>query len=159
MLSHLNQNNQPSMVDISHKQQSLRTAIARATIHLPQEIISQLTSNNDLPSPKGPVFETARLAGVMAVKQTATLIPLCHPLPIDYVQINIHLDHTNSIVVIESQVKTTHKTGVEMEALTGATISALTIYDMCKALSHNMIISEIKLTQKTGGKNDYTENA
>ena len=113
--------------------------------------------DRELHLPKGPVFQTAILAGIMGAKKTADLIPLCHTLPIDKVQINIELE--NDMAIVESEVRTFGKTGVEMEALTAVSVAALTIYDMCKALSHDITISSIQLLEKSGGKNDYQRNA
>jgi cyclic pyranopterin phosphate synthase len=116
-----------------------------------------LLSNEDkkeIQTKKGPVFQTATLAGIMAVKQTSNLIPLCHPLIIDKIKVDIQFSD-NQEVVIHCTVKNTGKTGVEMEALTGASVAALTIYDMCKAMSHEIIIKETKLLKKTGGKSDF----
>ena len=154
--SHLSTDNQVTMVDVSQKQSTQRTASASARVELTKEILVHM-QNRDLHLPKGPVFQTAILAGIMGAKKTADLIPLCHTLPIDKVQINIELD--NQTVVIESEVRTFGKTGVEMEALTAVSVAALTIYDMCKALSHDITISSIQLLEKSGGKNDYQRNA
>ncbi|UEG53581.1 cyclic pyranopterin monophosphate synthase MoaC [Mucilaginibacter daejeonensis] len=146
-------NNFPSMVDVGDKQINKRMAKAQSVVVLPSEVIA-LLSNNDIGTKKGPVFQTAIIAGTMAVKRTAELIPLCHPLPIDNCKIKINLNEKNE-VVIECIVSMTGKTGVEMEALTGASIAALTIYDMCKSFSHNIVIKETKLLEKTGGKSDH----
>lgn len=154
--SHLSTDNQANMVDVSSKNASLRTAKARAHVLLGEDIASKLV-DRELHLPKGPVFQTAILAGIMGAKKTADLIPLCHALPIDKVQINIELD--NHTAVIECEVRTFGKTGVEMEALTAVSVAALTIYDMCKALSHDITIGSIQLLEKSGGKNDYQRNA
>jgi cyclic pyranopterin phosphate synthase len=154
--SHLSNDNQANMVDVSSKSASQRRAKARAHVFLGEEIASKLT-DRELHLPKGPVFQTAILAGIMGAKKTADLIPLCHALPIDKVHINIELD--NYTAIIESEVRTFGKTGVEMEALTAVSVAALTIYDMCKALSHDITISSIQLLEKSGGKNDYKRNA
>ncbi|MCW3462889.1 cyclic pyranopterin monophosphate synthase MoaC [Chitinophaga nivalis] len=151
--SHLNADGQPSMVDISDKNDTHRIAIAESRIYLP-DIIREQFRDNDIQTRKGSVFQTAVIAGIMAVKKTPELIPLCHTLLLDNCDVQIHLEGTEAI--IRCTVKTTGKTGVEMEALTGASIAALTIYDMCKAFSQEMIIRETKLISKTGGKNDYT---
>jgi cyclic pyranopterin phosphate synthase len=154
--SHVTGDNQSHMVDVSSKTASLRTAKARAHVLLGEDIASKLV-DRELHLPKGPVFQTAILAGIMGAKKTADLIPLCHSLPIDKVHINIELD--NHTAIIESEVRTFGKTGVEMEALTAVSVAALTIYDMCKALSHDIAISSIQLLEKSGGKNDYKRNA
>jgi cyclic pyranopterin monophosphate synthase len=141
------------MVDVSDKTASKRTARARAVVVLPENILEQL-SNNDIRTAKGPVFQTAVIAGVMAAKKTGDLIPLCHPLGLEDCQISISLNEENEVVV-ECTASLSGKTGVEMEALTGASLAALTIYDMCKAMSHDIVIREIKLMEKTGGKQDF----
>ncbi|MEM7573538.1 MAG: cyclic pyranopterin monophosphate synthase MoaC [Bacteroidota bacterium] len=151
--SHLDATGQPTMVDVSQKQSSTRIARAQAKVIVPLIVLEQLESG-DIQTAKGPVFHTAILAGVMAAKQTSQLIPLCHPLPISSAKIWIEVNQEQQIV-IECEVKVDSKTGVEMEALTGASIAALTIYDMCKAFTHEMIIQDLQLLKKTGGKSDY----
>ena len=151
--SHLNDQGQATMVDVSSKQISQRTAIARSIVSLPAKILEQL-SNGDIQTKKGSVFQIAIIAGIMAAKKTGDLIPLCHPLGLDNCQINIHLNDKQE-VVINCMASITAKTGVEMEALVGASIAALTVYDMCKALSHDIVIRETKLMEKTGGKRDF----
>jgi len=141
------------MVDVSEKQISHRIATARSIVSLPIEVLSQLT-NGDIQTKKGSVFQTAIIAGIMAAKKTGELIPLCHPLGLDNCQVNIHINDQQE-VVIDCTATITAKTGVEMEALVGASIAALTIYDMCKALSHDIVIKETKLMEKTGGKRDF----
>ena len=141
------------MVDISQKNKTLRVAHARCSISLPPEIMKQF-NDNDIEGPKGPVFNTAKIAGIMAVKNTFQTIPLCHQISIEGCDIEIkRMDETN--LVIDCRVTSNDKTGVEMEALTGVSTTALTIYDMCKALSHNMTINGIMLVEKSGGKNDF----
>lgn len=151
--THLNDKGQPAMVDVSEKQVTLRTATARSIVSLPEEVIAKF-ANGDIQSKKGGVFQTAIIAGIMAAKKTGELIPLCHPLGLDNCKVNIHLDERQE-VVIDCTASITAKTGIEMEALVGASIAALTIYDMCKAMSHDIIIRETKLIEKTGGKSDY----
>lgn len=141
------------MVDVSEKQVSRRTALARSIVSLPAEVLEQL-SNGDIQTKKGSVFQTAIIAGIMAAKKTGDLIPLCHPLGLDNCQINIQLNDLQE-VVIDCTATIAAKTGVEMEALVGASIAALTVYDMCKALSHDIVIRETKLMEKTGGKRDF----
>ena len=145
--------NYPSMVDVSDKLVTKRTAIAQSIVVLGAEIMAQL-AGNEIQTKKGPVFQTAIIAGTMAAKKTADLIPLCHTLALESVKFNITVN-TEQEVVIECTATITSKTGVEMEALTGASVAALTIYDMCKAFSHDIVIKETKLIQKTGGKSDY----
>lgn len=155
-LTHLDAAGNPSMVDVGAKKITNREAIAQSIIWLPKEV-SELLSGEDqqeIQTKKGPVFQTATLAGIMAVKQTANLIPLCHPLIIDKIKVDIQFAD-NQHVIIKCTVKNTGKTGVEMEALTGASIAALTIYDMCKAMSHEIVIKETKLLKKRGGKSDF----
>lgn len=153
MLSHLDENNQPRMVDVGPKAVTQRTARARAVVELPPAVASEF-AGRDLVTKKGSVIQTAILAGVMAAKRTSDLIPLCHPLGLDNCQVLIEFDGESRLVV-ECEASVRARTGVEMEALTGATIAALTIYDMCKALSHEITVKEIKLISKTGGKSDY----
>lgn len=150
--SHLNSKNNPKMVNVSDKKITKRTAIAKATMFLGKEIISHFT-NDELITKKGPVFQTAIIAGIQAVKKTSELIPMCHPLLINGVDIDIEIVDSEHIEVF-CEVTITGKTGVEMEALTGANIACLTVYDMCKAISQKMVIKEVKLLEKTGGKSD-----
>ncbi|MBB6109603.1 cyclic pyranopterin monophosphate synthase subunit MoaC [Mucilaginibacter lappiensis] len=153
MLSHLDKQGNPSMVDVSEKQVTNRTATARSVVVLPEEVLQYL-SNGEVVSKKGPVFQTAIIAGIMAAKKTGDLIPLCHPLGMDNCNIVIQVNEQRE-VVIDCTASITAKTGIEMEALVGASIAALTIYDMCKAMSHDIIIKETKLIAKTGGKRDF----
>lgn len=153
--SHLNKKNQPKMVDVSGKKITKRTAIAKATMFLGTEIVS-LFQDDELKTKKGPVFQTAIIAGIQAVKKTPELIPMCHPLLINGVDIEINIIDRKHIEVL-CEVTIEGKTGVEMEALTGASAACLTIYDMCKAISHDMVIQEIKLLEKTGGKSDIKQ--
>lgn len=151
--SHLDAKDNPNMVDVSSKTVTEREATARAKISVPANIIPFLKENN-FQTKKGAVFQTAILAGIMGAKKTADLIPLCHILPIEKCKVDIYLQEENEIW-IDCTVKVTGKTGVEMEALTGASIASLTVYDMCKALSHEMVIKEICLLEKTGGKSTF----
>jgi cyclic pyranopterin monophosphate synthase len=153
MLTHLDEKGQATMVDVSEKQVSRRSATARSIVVLPAEVLEQL-SDGDIQTKKGSVFQTAIIAGIMAAKKTGDLIPLCHPLGLDNCAINILVNDQNE-VVIDCTATITAKTGVEMEALVGASIAALTVYDMCKALSHDIVIKETKLMEKTGGKRDF----
>lgn len=142
------------MVDVSEKKITKRTAHAQSIVELPTKI-AQLFQNGDINTPKGPVFSTAIIAGTMACKRTSELIPFCHPLSLESCKINIKMNpHNSNQVIIDCIVTIHHKTGVEMEALTGCSVAALTIYDMCKALSHDIIIKETKLIKKTGGKSN-----
>ena len=154
MLTHVDKANRPTMVDVGDKAVTTRTATARARIVFPADAVVQ--SGEALRTKKGPVFDTAIIAGVMAAKRTHDLIPFCHPLPLEDCKIDIAWGAPNE-VVIECSVRATHKTGVEMEALTGASVAALTIYDMCKALTHGIEIRDVALLSKTGGKRDYQQ--
>ncbi|KOY51468.1 Molybdenum cofactor biosynthesis protein C [Polaribacter dokdonensis DSW-5] len=140
------------MVNVSDKKITKRTAIAKATMFLGKEVIAHFT-NDELITKKGPVFQTAIIAGIQGVKKTSDLIPMCHPLLINGVDIDIHTTDEEHLEVL-CKVMITGKTGVEMEALTGANITCLTIYDMCKSISQKMVIKEVKLMEKTGGKSD-----
>jgi cyclic pyranopterin monophosphate synthase len=153
MLTHLNADGNPSMVDVSEKAVTKRTATARSLVVLTDEILAMF-EKNDIQTKKGPVFQTAIIAGVMAAKKTGDLIPLCHPIGLENCQIDIKLNQDRE-VEITCTASLTAKTGVEMEALTGASVAALTIYDMCKAMSHHIIIKETRLISKTGGKKDF----
>jgi cyclic pyranopterin phosphate synthase len=154
MFSHLDARNQPAMVDVGDKAVTARTAHAVAVVTLPGELIG-LLRDGEIATKKGPLFHTAILAGIMGAKRTSELIPLCHPLPLDDCKIEIATDVSRAEVTIHCRARTHGKTGVEMEALTGATIAALTLYDMSKAVSHGIVIKEIRLLEKTGGKSDY----
>ncbi len=151
-LSHIDKNNNPTMVDVSGKKISKRTAVATSCVIFP-EAVKHYFKNDELITKKGPVYHTAIIAGVMAAKKTHELIPFCHPLAIENCKIEI-ITNKQGNAEITCRVSLHHKTGVEMEALTGASVAALTIYDMCKALSHEMEISTTKLIKKTGGKTD-----
>lgn len=142
------------MVDVGQKKVTHRIAKARSIVVVNEEILSKL-QGNELQTAKGPVFQTAIIAGVMAAKRTGELIPLCHPLGLENCQIDIAVNEANEIEII-CTASLTGKTGIEMEALTGASIAALTIYDMCKAMSHEIIIKETRLIEKRGGKSDFS---
>ena len=151
-LSHISAAGNPTMVNVSEKASTLRTARARATVNVGKEILSML-SDNEIILKKGPVFQTAIIAGIMGAKRTSDLIPLCHPIGLDDCKIEIAVK--GGKVVIETAATTVGKTGVEMEALTAASVAALTVYDMCKAMSHGIVIENISLLEKRGGKNDF----
>jgi len=156
-LSHIDQKNRPTMVDVSAKEATDRQAHARAIVEFPADVASRF-SGGDIDTAKGPVFTTAIIAGVMAAKRTHELIPFCHPLGLDNCKVTIELN-ADSQAVIDCRCKVRHRTGVEMEALTGASIAALTVYDMCKALSHEIVIRDTRLISKTGGKKDYLRDS
>jgi len=151
-LSHIDDSNRPTMVDVSEKIASNRAAHARTIVELPVEVVAAL-EGDEIATKKGPVFATAIIAGVMAAKKTHELIPFCHPLGLENCRISIEVEGQHA--VIDCHCKVHHKTGVEMEALTGASVAALTVYDMCKAISHDIVISETRLMSKTGGKQDF----
>jgi len=145
------------MVDVGEKVPTRRTAVAQAIVLL-DEAILDLLEKDEIHTRKGPVFQTAILAGIMAAKKTGELIPLCHPLGLDNCQITIQLNEAREVRIL-CTASVTAKTGVEMEALTGASVAALTVYDMAKAFSHNILIKEICLIEKTGGKRDFKREA
>jgi len=147
--SHFDKNGNAVMVDVSAKTPTFRTALATGYITVGPEIMEAVTEGN---IKKGDVLGVARVAGIMGVKQTSALIPMCHPLPIQKCSVDFELDQQNSRIHVYCMVKTEGKTGVEMEALTGVQITLLTIYDMCKAIDKHMVMSEIHLVEKTGGK-------
>ena len=151
-LTHVDDSGNASMVDVSNKEVSARLAIASGKVIFPEEIFRVLKAQDFL-GKKGSIIQTAIIAGIQSVKKTSDLIPLCHQINLSKVHIDI-TPETNCLVVT-CNVKCTEKTGVEMEALTGVSIASLTIYDMCKALSQDIIVSEIQLNKKTGGKNDF----
>jgi len=148
-LTHLDEKGQARMVDVSNKPATEREAIARGAVYMKKDTINLIT---DRKIPKGDVFGAARFAGIIAAKKTSELIPLCHPLNITSVGVDFSVDKRKNKVDIEAKVKTTGQTGVEMEALTAVSVAALTIYDMCKAVDKGMIISDIMLMEKRGGK-------
>ena len=146
-LTHLNSEGEAHMVDISAKADTARTAIAQSQVQLSADIVTAITDDR---LPKGDLLATARIAGIQAAKKCSELIPLCHPLPLSKVTVDIELQEQS--LVITALCKTTGKTGVEMEALTAASVAALTVYDMCKGIDKGMIIGATKLLRKTGGK-------
>lgn len=157
-LSHLSKDGRPQMVNVEQKEAALRMATARCLVQLPQDVLDALTDGEGLKSPKGNVFQTAVLAGIIAAKKTGELIPLCHPIGLDHCHIEINFDDQQR-VVIDCTARVVAKTGVEMEAMVGANIAALTIYDMCKAISHDIVILETKLMSKSGGKRDFNRTS
>jgi len=150
--SHIDSDARPTMVDVGDKNATKRSAIATARVRFPDSIATALKEQN-FNTAKGPVFHTAIIAGTMAAKRTHELIPFCHPLGIESCKLHIEMDGNDAVV--QCSVSVHHKTGVEMEALTGASIAALTIYDMCKALSHDIVITETRLIEKQGGKSGH----
>ena len=154
--THLDSERHPTMVDVGDKAPTKRTAVAEARVRFPASVATALRENG-LRSAKGPVFDTAIVAGVMGAKRTHELIPFCHALGLENCRITIDLDGDTAVIRCTASVH--HKTGVEMEALTGASIAALTVYDMCKALSHDIIIGDVRLLAKDGGRSSYALKA
>ncbi len=151
--SHLDKTGKPAMVDVGDKNVTRRVAVAQAIISLP-DVVMKHFDGHELETKKGGVFSTAILAGIMGAKKTGDLIPLCHPLALDNCKVDIEVRGKDELL-ITAEASIHSKTGVEMEALTAASVAALTVYDMCKGLSHDIIIKEIKLISKTGGKSDF----
>lgn len=149
--SHVDANRAPTMVDVGAKNVTHRVATATTRVRFPAHVAQALRANG-FSSAKGPVFHTAIIAGTMAAKRTHELIPFCHPLGIEKCNVSIEMEQDEAVVTCTVAVH--HKTGVEMEALTGASVAALTIYDMCKALSHDIVIADTRLIEKRGGKSD-----
>ncbi|OIR04403.1 cyclic pyranopterin monophosphate synthase accessory protein [mine drainage metagenome] len=158
MFSHLDENDRPAMVNVGDKQITRRTATAEARVWLPASLAA-LLRDGDIASKKGPVFQTAILAGIMGAKRTSELIPLCHPLPLDDCRVEIRPGEPAADGSVELEVRChveTHaRTGVEMEALAGASVAALTLYDMGKAVTKGIVVRELRLLEKTGGKSDF----
>jgi cyclic pyranopterin phosphate synthase len=148
-LTHLDEEGRAQMVDVSGKDETERVAIAGATITMQPETLKLIIDGG---VKKGDVLSVARLAGIMAAKKTADLIPLCHPLALSQVTVDITCDETQNAVEIRATCRLTGRTGVEMEALTAASVAALTIYDMCKAVDRGMVIGDVRLLHKSGGK-------
>jgi cyclic pyranopterin phosphate synthase len=155
-LTHLTARNQPTMVDVGDKEVTRRTASAEARVRLPRAVLLALRKSGHR-TKKGPIFDTAIIAGVLAAKRTSELIPFCHPLLLDNCKLQVGPAAGGIRIVCTVSVQ--HRTGVEMEALTGATVAALTVYDMCKALSHDIEITGVRLLAKTGGKRDFSRGS
>jgi cyclic pyranopterin monophosphate synthase len=149
-LTHIDEAGNARMVDVGDKQVTDRRAVARAVVRMAPETAAAVTRGD---APKGDVVGTARLAGIQAAKRTAELIPLCHPLPLSFVDVRIEVGHDR--VVIETEARTTGQTGVEMEALTAASVAALTVYDMVKGIERGVEIAEVVLLEKSGGRHDW----
>jgi cyclic pyranopterin phosphate synthase len=154
MLSHVDDRNRPSMVDVGAKKVTRRTAHAVAVVQLPPRLSARIR-RGEMDGKKGPVLDTAILAGVMGAKRTSELIPLCHPLPIDNCGVTIELAEDGRTAMIHCRVKTHARTGVEMEALTGAAVAALAFYDMVKAVAPGIVLGPVRLMEKTGGRRDF----
>jgi len=161
--SHLTSSGHPRMVDVSEKASTVRTASAQARLSLPPAVQERLSGGanegaREIFTPKGPVFQVSRVAGIMAAKRTSSLIPMCHPIGLEDCTVDIKEVEPGELL-IECHTTVTHKTGVEMEALTGVTVAALTIYDMCKGISRGIVISDVRLLSKSGGKSgDYRDD-
>lgn len=153
-LSHLDSDGDIHMVDVSMKTATSREANAQGQVRFPATIYSQIKAADGM-TKKGSITQTAHIAGIMAAKRTHDLIPLCHPLPLDKIGLSFDYNDDLSSIMVSASVKVTHKTGVEMEALTAVSVACLTIYDMTKALSHDIVIDNIHLITKTGGKSEY----
>jgi cyclic pyranopterin phosphate synthase len=157
-LSHIDGNNRPQMVDVGGKRATNRTAHAVAIVMLPPALATKL-EGGEIRTPKGPIFQAAILAGIMGAKRTSELIPLCHPIPLDDCKVEIRSRPAGAggsvDVEVHCRTRTRARTGVEMEALTGASVAALTLYDMGKAVTHGIVIRDVRLLEKTGGKKDY----
>ncbi|HUG99150.1 MAG TPA: cyclic pyranopterin monophosphate synthase MoaC [Gammaproteobacteria bacterium] len=152
-LSHVGDPGRPSMVDVTAKQPTLRIACAEARLRFPRDAFAVLRSSG-FETTKGPVFNTAIVAGTLAAKRTHELIPFCHPLGLERCDIAIDAQG-DDLIVVRCTTAVHHRTGVEMEALTGAAVAALAVYDMCKSLSHDIVIEAMRLVSKTGGKSDF----
>lgn len=153
-LSHLDADGDIHMVDVGHKTVTTREAVAQGYVVFPKDIYSEIKAADGM-TKKGSITQTAHIAGIMAAKRTHDLIPLCHSLPLDKVGLSFSYEDEVCAIKVTSTVRVTHKTGVEMEALTAVSVACLTIYDMTKALSHDIIIDDMRLVTKTGGKSDY----
>ncbi len=151
--THIDENQQPQMVDVGGKSTTRRTARAEAIVNLTEDVVSRF-EDGEIQSKKGPVFHTAILAGIQAAKKTSDLIPLCHPLPLTKCSVTIER-RDECRVIVRTEVSTDAKTGVEMEALSAASGAALTLYDMCKAVTKGIVIESIRLIEKTGGKSGF----
>jgi cyclic pyranopterin phosphate synthase len=154
-LSHINKAGEPTMVDVSEKEATFRSATAETRVSLTKEILA-LLKGDEIHTKKGPVFQTAIIAGTQGAKKTADLIPFCHPIGLDDLKISIKLVGQEAVITCTAKVLA--KTGVEMEAITGASVAAITIYDMCKAMSHDIQITQTRLLAKTGGKSNFKRN-
>lgn len=157
-LSHIDAQGNVHMVDVGEKKISQRQATAQGMVIFPASVYQQIKANDGM-SKKGSITQTAHIAGIMASKQTHQLIPLCHPLPLDSVHLTFEYLDDDCAIKVMATTKVSHKTGVEMEALTAVSVACLTIYDMTKALSHHIVINDIKLLSKSGGKSDHQFNS
>src|SRR5881396_981419 len=148
-LTHLDESGNIHMVDVTDRLETVREAVAKARVRMAPQTVHLIESNQ---VSKGSVLEVAKIAGIMAAKQTSQIIPLCHPLPMTHIDLHFTLDSSQGVIHIEAQTRTTYKTGVDVEALTAATIAALTIYDMCKGVDTTITIEQAYVARKSGGK-------
>ncbi|HEX6484069.1 MAG TPA: cyclic pyranopterin monophosphate synthase MoaC [Ktedonobacteraceae bacterium] len=153
-LTHLDESGDIHMVDVTERPETMREAVARARVRMAPETLHLIETNQ---VSKGSVLEVAKIAGIMAAKQTPQLIPLCHPLPMTHIDLNFTLDSDEGLVHIEARTRTTYKTGVDVEALTAATVAALTIYDMCKGIDTTITLEQAYVARKSGGKSGTVE--
>jgi cyclic pyranopterin phosphate synthase len=153
-LTHLDEQGKVQMVDVTPNPETLREAVARARVRMAPQTLRLIAANQIA---KGSVLEVARIAAIMAAKQTPQLIPLCHPLPMTHVAVEFSLDSEQGLLFIETRTRTTYKTGVDVEALTAATVAALTIYDMCKGVDHTITLEQAYIARKSGGKSGTVE--
>ncbi len=153
-ITHLTEQGHTHMVDVSDKSITKRIAIAEGTVHFPPEVYAQIQAAHGQTA-KGTITEIARIAGIMAAKNTSNIIPLCHPMMLERCKIHLNYQDDDCSLHIRAEVGVTHKTGVEMEALTAVSAAALTVYDMTKALSHDIVIGNIQLVHKSGGKSEF----
>jgi cyclic pyranopterin monophosphate synthase len=153
-LTHLDESGNIHMVDVTDRPETLRESIAKARVRLAPHTIYLIETNQ---VSKGSVLEVAKIAGIMAAKQTSQLIPLCHPLPMTHIDLQFTIDGTQGVIYIEARTRTTYKTGVDVEALTAATIAALTIYDMCKGVDTTITLEQAYVARKSGGKSGTVE--
>ncbi len=153
-LTHLDEHGNVRMVDVTDKLETAREAIAKAQVRMNPQTVRLIETNQIA---KGSVLEVAKIAAIMAAKQTPQIIPLCHTLPMTHIDVKFMLDSSHGIISIETRTRTTYKTGVEVEALTAATIAALTIYDMCKGVDHTITLEQAYVARKSGGKSGVVE--
>lgn len=153
-LTHLDEGGNIHMVDVTERPETMREAVARARVRMVPETLHLIETNQ---ISKGSVLEVAKVAGIMAAKQTSQLIPLCHPLPMTHIDLNFTLDSAEGLVHIEARTRTTYRTGVDVEALTAATVAALTIYDMCKGVDTTITLEQAYVARKSGGKSGTVE--
>jgi len=153
-LSHLDDSGAARMVDVGEKPETSRRAVARCTVVMAPETAAAVAAGD---APKGDVVGTARIAGIQAAKRTADLVPLCHPLPLSFVDVRIEIDPAEGVARIEAEARTTARTGVEMEAMTACSVAALTVYDMVKGIERGVRVTDLRLAEKTGGREDWCE--